>query len=163
MARRFKLPKWLKSGFRDWSPDLIVWGPDGEAYLLRWYVIPRNPVFNVYVHCLLQDDAGRHLHDHRAHNLSIIFRGSYMEFQPASKLAPSPYVLAASLPQTVRLRSAGHIVARKATSPHRLEVGNGPVWSLFVKLWDYRDWGFHTPAGWIQWEDYITNPEHNDA
>ena len=44
-------------------PDFIVGGKD-NPYLLRWFVIPRNPVFNIYLHRFLRSDDDRALHDH---------------------------------------------------------------------------------------------------
>lgn len=51
-------------------PDVVIGGFQ-NPYLLRWYVIPRNPVFNVYVHLFLRSDDDRALHDHPWANLSV--------------------------------------------------------------------------------------------
>lgn len=44
-------------------PDFIV-GRDGEDYLRRWHLVPRNPLFNVYLHQFKSSDDDRAHHDH---------------------------------------------------------------------------------------------------
>lgn len=44
----YRLRKWLK-GWIEWKPHFVVGGPD-NPYLLRWYVLPRNPFCNLYLH-----------------------------------------------------------------------------------------------------------------
>ena len=73
----------------DWaaarSPDFIIGGHE-DPYLLRWFLIPRNPVFNVYVHLFLRSDEDRALHDHPwAANCSILLEGQYLEHTPAGE------------------------------------------------------------------------------
>lgn len=29
-----------------------------------------------------------------------------------------------------------------------------PSWSIFIRFKKFRDWGFHTPEGWIQWNKW---------
>jgi hypothetical protein len=43
------------------DPDFIIGNP---PYMLRWWLLPRNPTFNVYYHRILRDDDDRALHDH---------------------------------------------------------------------------------------------------
>jgi hypothetical protein len=46
----------------------------------RWWVIPRNKFFNIYLHHFLHSDDDRALHDHPWWNVSILLRsGSYVE------------------------------------------------------------------------------------
>lgn len=154
-------------------PDHVI-GPLDNPYMERWYVIPRNKWFNIYLHKISRSDDDRALHDHRADNLSIVLRGSYTEIMhPAKALtawAPGDgaYVIDAAfktaylLEHTVTLsRKRGAIVYRKAEHPHRLVVEDGqPVWTLWFKFGDRRDWGFCTYDSksrtfeWMQWEDY---------
>jgi hypothetical protein len=60
------------------KPDLVI-GGDANPYLRRWYVIPRNPVFNIYLHEIVRSDEDRALHCHPWINLSILLEGSYVE------------------------------------------------------------------------------------
>src|SRR5690606_35831081 len=59
-------------------PDFIVGGAE-RPYLKRWWLIPRNPIFNVYLHQFLRDDDDRALHDHPWPWCSILLDGSYIE------------------------------------------------------------------------------------
>ena len=117
------------------APDFVI----GERYLVRWWVIPRNRFFNVYLHRIARDDDDRALHDHPWWNLSILLRGSYREITPAGEL----------------VRRAGQLVLRRADASHRLEVVSGPVWTLFVTGPVVREWGFHCPNGWRAWTEFV--------
>lgn len=44
-------------------PDVVI-GGDASPYMRRWWVIPRNRRFNVYLHHFLRSDDDRALHDH---------------------------------------------------------------------------------------------------
>lgn len=48
-------------GFRR-KPDFVI-GDPANPYLLRWYVIPRNKVFNIYLHkfCKWAPTLNRHI------------------------------------------------------------------------------------------------------
>ena len=43
--------------------DFVIGGAE-RPYLRRWWVIPRNRLFNVYLHQFLRSDDDRALHDH---------------------------------------------------------------------------------------------------
>lgn len=116
-------------------PDFII----GTNYLSRWWVIPRNRFFNVYLHKITGNDDDRALHDHPWLNCSILLRGSYREITPRGSF----------------IRRAGSIVLRRAKAAHRLEVVNGPVWTLFITGPAIRVWGFHCPHGWVPWRDFV--------
>lgn len=120
-------------------PDFII-GPPDAPYLRRWWVIPRNRFFNIYLHQILKSDDDRALHDHPWVNVSILLSGSYVEVTPAGSY----------------LRKAGSWVFRRATAAHRLVVeADRPVWSLFLTGPVIRTWGFHCPKGWRPWREFV--------
>lgn len=126
-------------------PDFIIGGRE-NPYLLRWYLLPRNPFFNVYLHRFLRSDDDRALHDHPWTNLSVILEGSYTEHT----------ILAGGIHKRT-LRKAGDIVLRRAKSAHRIELSHGPCTTLFVTGPKVREWGFHCPdTGWIHWKDFVS-------
>lgn len=152
---------------RQWFARLLSGRPHvrihpGE-YLDRWYLIPRNRFFNVYLHRFLGSDPGRHLHDHPWWNLSIVLKGGYDESRPVG----SPYweyryeertegvVEIATFP-LLRLKphGPGSVVLRKATDSHSLKMLKIPTWTLFITGRKTREWGFWDSQGWMQWEDY---------
>lgn len=120
------------------KPDFVI-QRSGRPYLSRWHIIPRNPDFNVYLHHIEQDDLDRALHDHPWDNTTIVLSGSYREVTPLG----------------LQFRTAGDIVHRQAEDAHRLVVGDGDAWTLFITGPKRREWGFHCPKGWVQWQDFV--------
>ena len=119
-------------------PDFVI-GSDEDPYLLRWWVIPRNRVFNVYLHYFMRSDDDRALHDHPWANVSILLRGTYLEH----------------LKTDVKRRYAGDIVCRPSGRiAHRIELTHGSCWSLFLTGPRYRQWGFLCPKGWLHWKKF---------
>lgn len=127
------------------APDFTI-TQSGVPYLQRWWVIPRNRWFNVYLHHFLHSDDDRAKHDHPWWNCSIILRGSYLEH---IEVGAHPYI--------PRHRGVGSIVFRRATTPHRIELFAGKsVWTLFLTGPVVREWGFHCPGGWRHWKQFVT-------
>lgn len=129
------------------EPDFTV-GEGDTPYLRRWWVIPRNRRFNLYLHHFMRSDDDRALHDHPWWNVSILLRGRYIEHFPDG---------------TRRVRRAGRVYGpRKATDAHRIELFRDPttgqeipVWTLFITGPVRRMWGFHCPNGWRHWREYV--------
>lgn len=140
------------------KPDFIIGGPD-RPYMLRWWVLPRNRWFNIYLHKILRDDDDRALHDHPWWNVSILLRGAYREIMPDFSERPTVHTRIADLPVITRLRGPGSIVFRLPNTSHRLEVAQGPVWSLFITGPRVREWGFHCPQGWRMWRDFVATDD----
>lgn len=133
-------------------PDFVIGGIE-RPYLLRWFVIPRNPVFNIYLHKFLRSDDDRALHDHPWANCSILLRGTYTEHTIAAGGINRREVLHTG---ALRVRWTGRIA-------HRVELHDGACWTLFVTGPRYRAWGFHCPEqGWIHWERF-TAPDDKGA
>lgn len=130
------------------TADLPIGGTE-RPYLLRWYLIPRNRWFNIYLHQILRDDEDRALHDHPWVNLSIVLEGGYVE------------VALDGGDMISRWRPAGTIAARLPTSAHRLVLPKAehtgearPCWSLFITGPNVREWGFRCAHGWRHWKEF---------
>lgn len=122
--------------------DLRI-GDSSRPYMMRWWVIPRNQLQNVYLHEILRSDDPRALHDHPWRSTSVIIAGCYDEIMPHHYTNSGPIG-----EQRIR-RVAGDIVTRKATDFHRLElVDDQPCISLFFTGPVVREWGFMCPQGW---------------
>jgi hypothetical protein len=138
----------IKPSIREWFPRLlsgqphqIIGGAD-NPYMVRWYVIPRNPVVNVYVHKFLRSDDDRALHDHPWWFVSLMLRGRYDEVTESG----------------VKRRRAGSIAYRPAEWRHRVRLlrvrgprlhpdmtpstWEEPCWTLIVTGPRRRTWGF---------------------
>ena len=123
------------------QPDLVI----GEDYLERWYVIPRNRFFNIYLHKFTGSDDDRATHDHPWSSMSILLEGRIEELHK-DKLGNHIW----------RVIPRFWPVFRSATFSHRLEVIDGPVWTLFITGPVVRDWGFHCPKRWKPWQEFTT-------
>jgi hypothetical protein len=122
-------------------PDFIV-GDARDPYLLRWWILPRNRLCNVYLHCFMRSDDDRALHDHPWYSLSLALRGEVLEHSVGPDGAPSTRAIA-----------AGAWRLRTATYAHRLELAAGAhCWTLFLTGPVLRVWGFHCPKGWVRWD-----------
>ena len=124
-------------------PDFVI-GPD---YCRRWWVIPRNPVFNIYLHQFLHSDDDRALHDHPWFNCSFLLKGYYVEHTPGEATSTLK-----------RMYGVGNVRVRMAHSPHRVELfADSECWSLFITGPVIRRWGFHCPNGWRPWQEFVDN------
>ena len=133
------------------EPDFFIGGQE-NPYLLRWWVIPRNRFFNVYLHKFLRDDDDRALHDHPWVSVSVTLRGGYVEHTGGG----------------VRRRKAGGVVFRPARLAHRIELlrdGDraSPAWTLFITGPRIREWGFHCPRGWIHWREFTSETDSGNV
>jgi hypothetical protein len=124
-------------------PDVLIGKPD-DTYMERWWVIPRNRFFNVYLHHFLRSDDDRALHDHPWLNASILLYGRYTE-----------HTVAAGGVHHRKEYGAGNIKLRGPRYAHRVELTHGPCWSLFITGPNVREWGFHCPQGWRPWQQFV--------
>lgn len=125
------------------APDFVIGDPQ-RPYMLRWFVIPRNSLLNVYLHKFLRDDDDRALHDHPWWFLSILLSGTYREVIPSGR---------------TRWRRCFSVVLRRATYRHRVELRDGiPCWTLVITGPRIREWGFWCPRGFVHWKVF-TRPQ----
>lgn len=123
------------------KPDRIIGGEE-NPYMLRWYVIPRNKYFNIYLHHFLRSDDDRALHTHPWNfNISILCKGTYLEH----------------LPDKIKRRSAGSLVFRGKKSSHRIELTDGPVWTIFITGRVVQKWGFICKEKLVYWKEFHHN------
>lgn len=140
-----RLADWLIERVTRRPPDFVIGGSE-NPYLRRWWLIPRNRVFNVYLHEFLRSDDDRALHDHPWSNCSVLLRGCYTEHTIDAGGIHQRRVLTAG---DFRFRLSGCFA-------HRLElIDNAPCWTLFLTGPRYREWGFHCPEqGWVHWQQF---------
>ena len=110
----------------------------GDNYLYRWFLIPKNRFFNIYLHKFCSSDDDRALHDHPWWSVSFLLKGEFIEHRFSS----------------VRIIPRLFPVFRSAKFAHRLEVVQGPVWTLFITGPKVRSWGFYCPNGWRHWRKF---------
>ena len=134
--------RWFEKIAASRHPDFIIGGP-ATPYVMRWWVIPRNRFFNIYLHKFLRSDDDRALHDHPWINLSILLQGEYCE-----------HSIAAGGVEHAVTRRAGDMKFRLPGTAHRIEIGS-PCWTLFITGPVIRNWGFHCPKGWRPWQEFV--------
>lgn len=129
--------------------DFVIGGAE-RPYLFRWFVIPRNRWFNIYLHKIVRSDDDRALHCHPWWNLSVILHGAYVEITE----------------RAWTFRRSGSVVFRLATQRHRLALAqmNGQeqaCWTLFFTGPRFREWGFYCGDRFVHWTDFTagTNGE----
>lgn len=117
------------------EPDLKIKG----NYLHRWWVIPKNKYFNIYLHKFMKSDDDRALHDHPWISCSILLKGEIREHG---------------------MEGIKHIkrwfpVFRSAKFAHRIELIKGPVWTVFITGPKFRTWGFYPKEGWMPADQFL--------
>lgn len=128
------------------APDIVIGGSE-DPYMRRWWLIPRNRWFNIYLHQFCRSDDDRALHDHPWWNLSVLLRGEYTEHT----------IDAGGINKRI-VRHAGDLKFRLASTAHRIELHAGSCWTLFITGPRIREWGFHCPNGWRHWKIFTAGP-----
>jgi len=146
-----ELKKWLFTLFSG-RPHFVIGGNEAP-YMLRWFLIPRNPLCNIYLHKFLRSDEDRALHDHPWHFLSLILSGSYQEITE----------------NFITLRQRFSIGFRHASHRHRVVLldgaNNSPlsVWTLVITGPRIRDWGFWCPRGFVGWKEFTATSDRGSV
>lgn len=138
-----------------WRDADLAIGGRTNPYMLRWHVIPRNRLFNIYLHKIMRSDDDRALHDHPWKSLSIILRGGYIERHVGG----------------FRLYGRGDVIWRGERFRHRLELVGGedgitrPCWTLFFTGRRLRTWGFWCKDAsgrserFVPWTDFVDDAD----
>ena len=135
------------------KPNLCV-GGETNPYMRRWYVIPRNPFLNIYIHQFMRDDEDRACHDHPWWSFSWLMRGLLCEVTDTK--------IGRLRAHNNRIIFRGEFRFRSATFAHRLVVphgSRGDTWTLFITGPRLREWGFHCPKGWVHWREFTAGEQ----
>ena len=129
------------------APDFVV-GDEDDVYLRRWWIVPHNRWFNVYLHNFCRSDDDRALHDHPWVNVSVVLSGGYNEHTANRIYLRKPW----------RPWAPWRVTIRTARAAHRVELlpGGAPVWTIFITGPKTREWGFLCPQGWRHWRDFVS-------
>jgi hypothetical protein len=161
-STNMKIPMWLQTRLYSWAmqkllltePSVKIGNPS-DPYLLRWWIIPRNRFFNIYLHHILRSDDDRALHDHPWWNVSLVVGGGYTECIPTDRT---------NLVYRKVWRGPSSVVARRPSAAHRLEVPSGkPAVTLFITGPRVREWGFWCPQGWKPWQRFTSFAETGNS
>ncbi len=122
-----------------WRPPDLTISPNGEPYLYRWHVIPRNADANVYLHVQVSDDPRDELHDHPWSNASVILAGGYIEILDKDPINRRAHTY---------IRNPGDVIFRAGPWAHRLMMRAPYTMTLFSTGPKVREWGYWFPDGW---------------
>ncbi len=134
-------------------PNFTI-GPPDNPYLLRWYLIPRNRWFNIYLHLILRSDE-RTLHDHPWWFFSFILWGGYWEYvgQDYGQTWSNQWTWRNIKKRWRRVCSLSYCPVGHA---HRIELPIGRTsWTLIFTGPKVRSWYFYCPKGKVEWRDYV--------
>lgn len=113
------------------------WTDVDSGYIRRLHLI-KTPWFAVCLHWLLTPDPEPYLHDHPVTFLSIILRGWYLERRDSWT--------------TLQLNCWYNFI--RATDRHSICKVAPHTLTLCFMGPKTREWGFHTPDGWVYWKEY---------
>lgn len=150
------LREWFKR-LRSGQPHFVVGGHD-DPYMLRWYLIPRNRFFNLYLHKFMRDDNDQALHDHPWWFVSLMLKGGYFEIVPHWD----------GVSNKVLSRRAGSVAFRPATHRHRVVLFTSPAgtrqpcWTIVATGRAKRSWGFWCPKGFVPWKQFVAQDDNGN-
>lgn len=117
-------------------------------YLFRLRII-QTPWFGIYLHDIFEPDGDRDPHNHPWSFISIILRGSYTEL-----VYPFPEKAIGSnlFYEEHWKRFSFHRMGRE--SAHRITEASPGLKTLILTGPRRGNWGFFTPQGFMEWQDY---------
>lgn len=161
-------------------PDRIIYGQsDGSPYLLRWHLIPRNPYFNIYLHCFIGDDIGPELHDHPWWSIGTLIKGELNEVTFVNKPVhwigtEECHAYITPLTRWIPKYRSAEFKHRLLLNPITLRPQDRPLtsilwrdfetdaipechaWTIFITGPKKRTWGFWDKAGnFTNWRDFL--------
>ncbi len=119
------------------------WTDVDSEYILRLHLI-KTPWCAVCLHWIRKPDAEVWLHDHPVSFLSIILRGKYAELRQTLDEHTPRY----------RVHGWFNFIRASDRDRHRIIFCRKNTLTLCFMGPKTREWGFHTPRGWIHWKQY---------
>ena len=124
--------------------DRIICGPDGEPFLYRWHVVPKNKRANVFFEVLTRSDPNPHFHDAPwGFRTQVLARSVWFETHRAGTAF-----------RTEDKCYAGS--GFSSLSPHRLGLAvSDPALLLTLTGPRERDWGFYVDGVFVPHDKYL--------
>lgn len=113
------------------------WKNIEDGYLLRLHLF-QCPLFCICFHFYSKGDPHRAPHDHPVTFLSLIIRGHYVEWRNG----------------TYHARHWFNFIKADFNDIHKIIWVAPKTTTLCFMGPRVREWGFHTPEGWVQWQEY---------
>ena len=121
-------------------PNFTIPYSVNKTYMQRWFIIPHNRIFNIYLHQYTEPDPDYTLHDHPWFSVSLILFSGYVE----------QTILYGGRFKYKELRQ-GDLHFMSPWHTHRIcQVRCGICRTLFITGPILRKWGFHNSiTGWV--------------
>lgn len=107
-------------------------------YMRRWFFT--HPWGAIRIHNIQRADFDPDMHDHPWNFGSFVLWGWYIEELPGP---------------TLRTRSMFSFAYHRAEGRHRIVSVSPSLYTLVFTGPKIRDWGFHTPHGFVPWKSYV--------
>jgi hypothetical protein len=157
-------------------PDFVIGGAE-NPYLLRWWLIPRNRWFNIYLHEFHRDDDDRAPHDHPWWSVSIALGWNDWLREPDG--TETRQTGRGHMTEVYRDRDGnmqrrtiepGSVAFRSAKFAHRLVVPQRGFRTIFITGPRIREWGFWCagkahgqPARFVDWRTFTSADKTGDS
>ena len=122
------------------------------TYMNRWYLIPRNDWFNVYLHQFIGSDEDRCLHDHPWWSVSFLLKGNIVECYHQNRKHWEHLPGQINMVRKI-IRFLPYI--RSALHKHRIVLRSDDAWTIFITGPKLREWGFWPRGSWVSWQEYL--------
>jgi hypothetical protein len=142
-----RVANWAVALMERRAPDFVI-GHKSDPYLRRWWVIPRNPIANVYLHDFRKDDDDRACHCHPWISLSLALKGKMLE----RYLDRSGGIVVEREREVV----PGDVLYRRSVFAHRMIVTEPGSLTLFITGPRIREWGFWCGGRrFVPWQEFV--------
>jgi hypothetical protein len=133
-----------KSGSR-WA--LWRWTFVPSDFITRLHIL-KTPWFALVLHWIKRPDPEPWLHDHPISFLSIVLRGWYFEDRQKYREDGTGWRWSSGLRYWInRVRAS-------EDDRHTIKACHPKTLTLCFMGPKTREWGYHTPEGWVYWKDY---------
>lgn len=122
------------------------WTELDSGQIDRLHII-KTAWFNICLHWLNTADPEPFPHDHPVTFLSIILEGAYVELRNGA----------------LRARNSFNFIRASKDDTHRIVWVAPHTRTLCVMGPKRREWGFHTPNGWMMWRDYYAEQQSKET
>jgi len=123
------------------------WTEVNSEYIVRLHVV-KTPWFSICLHWILKPDPEPDMHDHPVTFLSLILKGGYTE---ARIRGDGPLGDGDGRLETHRFFN---FIRASPDDIHKIVSVKSNTLTLCLMGPKTREWGFHTPTGWVYWKDY---------
>lgn len=128
------------------------WTDVDNEFILRLHIL-KTPWFAICLHWIRKPDPEPWLHDHPVSFLSIVLRGWYEEMRhPLQRWDTYEEWRAAKT--RLRMRKWWNWIWASPDDQHTITDCAPHTLTLCFMGPKVREWGYHTPEGWVHWKQY---------